>query len=47
MISSGVAPALSAPCMWRRVPGAYMCVMEASKAMLINSMNLGVKSPLL
>ena len=44
MISSGVAPALSAPWMCRRVPGAYMCVMEASKAMLINSKNLGVNS---
>ncbi len=47
MISSGVAPALSAPWMCRRVPGAYMWVMDASKAMLINSMNLGVKRPLL
>ena len=26
MISSKVAPALSALLMWRRVPGAYMCV---------------------
>ena len=47
MISSGVAPALSAPLMCRRVPGAYMCVMDASKAMLISSMNFGVKMPLL
>ena len=33
--------------MCRRVPGAYICVMEASKAMLISSRNLGVKRPLL
>jgi hypothetical protein len=40
MISSGVAPAFSAPLMCRHVPGAYMCVIDASKAMLFNSLNL-------
>ena len=47
MISSGVAPALRAALIWRRTPGAYMWVTDASSAMLINSRNLGEKSPLL
>src|SRR5690242_6953729 len=29
MISAGVAPSAEAPSMWRRVPGAYMWVIEA------------------
>ena len=47
MISSGVAPAFNAPLIWRRVPGAYMCVTDASRAMLISSRNFGEKIPLL
>jgi len=47
MISSIVAPSLSAALMWRRVPGAYMCVKDASQAMLRSSTSLGGSAPLL
>jgi hypothetical protein len=41
MISSMVAPRAKAPLIWRRVPGANMCVIEASNAMLSSSTNFG------
>ena len=39
IISSTVAPSWSAAFMWRLVPGAYICVYDASKAMLASSAN--------
>ena len=41
MISSMVAPRAKSALMWRRVPGAYMCVTEASNAILSSSTNSG------
>ncbi|MNE99458.1 hypothetical protein D3C80_1981410 [compost metagenome] len=41
MISSMDAPRAKAPLIWRRVPGAYMCVTDASNAMLSSSTNFG------
>ena len=46
MISSIVAPSFRADWMCRRVPGAYMCVIDASTAMLRSSASLGVNTPL-
>jgi hypothetical protein len=47
MISSRVAPAWSAPRMWRRVPGAHKFVQAAFTAMLMSSMSLRARMPLL
>ena len=46
MISATVAPAARAPLMWRRVPGAYRCVYEASNATLSNSTSFALMTPL-
>src|SRR4029450_3960838 len=45
VISSFVAPALSARWMWRRTPGAYMCVHDASSAMPMSSTVFASSAP--
>ena len=45
VISSLVAPALSARRMCRRTPGAYMCVHEASRAMPMSSIVFASSAP--
>src|SRR5574337_796962 len=45
VISSLVAPSSSAWRMWRRVPGAYMWVHDASTAIAMNSITFGSSTP--